>query len=275
MPPLPPEAAEEADGEKVGTPLRAPLRHRILLLLLRDDNSKRSSRRSSSIAAPEFKVNEADKHLFANVKTRMRQYSSKSMRAVSTLDDINSQMRIVETTIEELIVEANAEGAGRDVLVRVKNALALLHGKAETLLYKHVDTVITGELGSGKSDARALRKSLVRRANNIIESVDKLFGFINLHVLRIKSESSNGDSESEDDGASDFEDAHDSDFEDAEDDVEVLFTMDMDEQTAKAKANAMFAEKNKKPSSLSKFARVIMELYETEKNVCKVPLGCV
>ena len=253
LPPLPPsEASDEEDNANAssgGSSAKISA------------SSQRTSGRRGSIAAPAFKVDQNDKRIFDNIKTRMRQYSSKSVRAVSTLEDINSQMNVVEGTIDELIAQANAEGAGKDVLVRVKNSLALLHGKAETLLYKHVDTVITGELKSGKADARALRKSLVRRANNIIESVDKLFGFVNLHVSRIASESSNGeDSESEDDGdaASDFEDAHDSDFEDAEDDdVEILYTMDMDETTARQRRMPCLRRDRRKSRGLSPNLRAL------------------
>ena len=266
--PAPPPAEEEPDNdnkEKVASSSSS--------------SSRRSSRRkSSTIAPPKFRVDEKDRKMFSNVKNRMRQYSSKSVRAVATLEDINSQMTIVEGTVEELTGQlVNKEGFvknKRSVLVRVKNSLALLHGKAETLLYKHIDTVMTSELDSGKADARSLRKSLVRRANNIIESVDKLFGFLNLHISNLEPEDC--ESESEDDGAaSDFEDARDSDFEDAEEeeDVEILYTHDMDAALAKRKEEkvAGLFDKSRKKSSLSKFARVIVELYETEKTY----VGCL
>jgi len=60
---------------------------------------------------------------------------------------------------------ADAIGAppGTGLDPKLRNDLAQLHGNLNKLLATKLDAILTGDLNSGKDDARAKRKELIRK----------------------------------------------------------------------------------------------------------------
>lgn len=55
---------------------------------------------------------------------------------------------------------------------KLRNELAQLHGNANKLLATRIDAILTGDLVSGKDDARAKRKALIQKVEKLIETVE-------------------------------------------------------------------------------------------------------
>ena len=56
----------------------------------------------------------------------------------------------------------------------LRNELAQLHGNANKLLATKLDAILTGELRSGKEEARAKRKQLIGMTETLIDRVEGL-----------------------------------------------------------------------------------------------------
>ena len=61
----------------------------------------------------------------------------------------------------------------RDLPPGLRNDLSQCHGSANKLLATKVDAVVTGDLTSGRDDARAKRKKLVHATEAFIEEVER------------------------------------------------------------------------------------------------------
>ena len=55
----------------------------------------------------------------------------------------------------------------------LRNDLAQLHGDANKILATRIDAILTGDLMSGKDDARSMRKQLIRDVEALIEKVEQ------------------------------------------------------------------------------------------------------
>ena len=62
--------------------------------------------------------------------------------------------------------------AGDQLDPKMRNELAQLHGNANKLLATRIDAILTGDLVSGKDDARAKRKALIQKVEKLIETVE-------------------------------------------------------------------------------------------------------
>ena len=118
-----------------------------------------------------------------------------SMRSKMALDDLNHVRNGLETLSQaasEVLAEVEAAAKeGRSVDAAVRDVLAQLHGDCMRLVSTGgallstgaeattpLDAIHTGELESGKDDARAERKVLVNRAEALASKVEALIGKI-------------------------------------------------------------------------------------------------
>lgn len=67
---------------------------------------------------------------------------------------------------------AHGEGGVVPLPLGLRNELAQLHGNANKLLATRLDAIITSDLTSGKEEARAERKRLIRATEMLIERVE-------------------------------------------------------------------------------------------------------
>ena len=92
------------------------------------------------------------------------------MRAISRIGEIASKLAKIELAFEQVMKDVKdysiEVGAARDTL-------AQLYGDVGKVLCNELDAVETGELNSGKDDARAERKSLVNRAQQLSDNIEE------------------------------------------------------------------------------------------------------
>ena len=91
-----------------------------------------------------------------------RKYSVASQHAVDTLEGLDMQLKNMQLDLDR---SADAIGAppGTGLDPKLRNDLAQLHGNLNKLLATKLDAILTGDLNSGKDDARAKRKELIRK----------------------------------------------------------------------------------------------------------------
>lgn len=69
---------------------------------------------------------------------------------------------------------ATASAGAGELRPDLRNELAQLHGNANKLLATKLDAILTGELNSGKDEARAKRKQLIGVTETLIDRVEGL-----------------------------------------------------------------------------------------------------
>ena len=74
---------------------------------------------------------------------------------------------------DEIAFAATALASGDALPVGLRSSLASLHGNANKLLATRLDAIVTGDLTSGKEEARAKRKELVAAAEALIERTEQ------------------------------------------------------------------------------------------------------
>ena len=102
-----------------------------------------------------------------------RQYSVRSQVTVDTLEQLELEVLEMQT------LQAEAENTlsstpGDQLDPALRNSLAQLHGNANKLLATRIDAILTSELVSGRDDARAKRKALIKVVEELIEKVEGL-----------------------------------------------------------------------------------------------------
>ena len=113
-----------------------------------------------------------------------RAYSARSEDAFSRLEVANVQLTSHEVHFKELVLTAE-RGPPKEKLIEIKNELALMVGAVDKLQMKEIDTIIVGELDSGKNDARASRKELNKRASELSERIKRLHAAIVKHLASL------------------------------------------------------------------------------------------
>ena len=101
-----------------------------------------------------------------------RLYSTASYNTVQTLQTIELQVVDMERQAKEY--EALLSGPAEEIPAGTRNKLAQLHGDTNKLLATKLDAILTGDLNSGKDDARATRKKLTAQMEALIEKVEAL-----------------------------------------------------------------------------------------------------
>ena len=102
---------------------------------------------------------------------RDRQYSVRSLATVETLEQLELEVAAMQKQsgeAEQLLQTT----PGDQLAPALRNELAQLHGNANKILATRIDAILTGELVSGKDDARAKRKALIKVVEGLIETVE-------------------------------------------------------------------------------------------------------
>ena len=106
-----------------------------------------------------------------------RSYSVRSQQTVDTLQQIEAELAAMKLKCDE--ADGILKNPPSDGLPpQLRNTLAQLHGDANKLLATRIDAILTGELNSGKDDARAKRKELSGVTEGLIDRLEgqvKLF----------------------------------------------------------------------------------------------------
>ena len=105
-------------------------------------------------------------------RTLDRQLSIASRNTHETLDSIERE--VVGMQQKCFAAESTLSGAtlASELDPKLRNELAQLHGNANKLLATRIDAILTGDLVSGKDDARAKRKALIQKVEKLIETVE-------------------------------------------------------------------------------------------------------
>ena len=98
----------------------------------------------------------------------------RSTEVADTLDQIELEVGSMEAQLEEAEAILGGHKPGGELDSQLRNDLAQLHGNANKLLATRIDAILTGELVSGRDDARAKRKALIKTVEKLIDSVEKL-----------------------------------------------------------------------------------------------------
>eukprot|EP00927_Polykrikos_kofoidii_P045966 TRINITY_DN40125_c0_g1_i1.p1 TRINITY_DN40125_c0_g1~~TRINITY_DN40125_c0_g1_i1.p1 ORF type:complete len:539 (-),score=83.35 TRINITY_DN40125_c0_g1_i1:116-1507(-) len=116
----------------------------------------------------------------------MRRYSESSRQALSTLWHLERDLERMESRVRGFLGEAEVlsrlpssleEGAASSTrtIGQVRASLAQVEAEAHKLESRGVDNIYTGELDSGKTEAKQLKKSLLARLERLFESVEGIF----------------------------------------------------------------------------------------------------
>ena len=101
----------------------------------------------------------------------MREMSMASRATHDTLEQIELEVLDMQRTCDA--AEETLEKTAADQLEpQLRNDLAQLHGNANKLLATRIDAILTSELISGRDDARAKRKALIKQVEKLIEAVE-------------------------------------------------------------------------------------------------------
>ena len=98
--------------------------------------------------------------------TSDRKFSQISVKAITSLEGYENQMQGLAdelSALEELIANA----AVQSECTKAKSRLAQMNGDLEKLQFVKIDSIITAELTSGNAEAKALRKDLNRRCEQM------------------------------------------------------------------------------------------------------------
>jgi len=100
-----------------------------------------------------------------------RELSIASRKTVDTLEAIDLEVFDMQRVCDE--AEKTLEQTPADELdPKLRGQLAQLHGNANKLLATRIDAILTSELVSGRDDARAKRKALIKQVEKLIETVE-------------------------------------------------------------------------------------------------------
>ena len=103
-----------------------------------------------------------------------RRYSIESDKRIDQLILLSKKVDTIEQKIEgfqKAVNEGTASGAQLSV---IQDALAQLYGNLEKLQFNEIDAVVTGDLTSGRVDAKQRRKALSKRTSQMLSEVERL-----------------------------------------------------------------------------------------------------
>jgi len=104
-----------------------------------------------------------------------RQLTARSEFIMDKLLDFERQFEEIDVTTMHI---DEALRAGLEMPSQARDRLAQLEARLDRLQCEGVDSIDTFELTSGKDQARALRKTLTRRAEQMHEKMDNIFAYI-------------------------------------------------------------------------------------------------
>jgi len=141
----------------------------------------------------DMEVEEVDKHTDKVVKRLAlpespgkgrvaRSLSVRSAKALSRLEEIESQVAALESQVADIDAALSApREVSHEEVSHFKTQLALLEAQAHKLETSGVDGVYTGELESGKADAKAAKRSQLERLEVLFAKIEDIFHVIKQH----------------------------------------------------------------------------------------------
>mmetsp|Transcript_53243 Transcript_53243/g.147593 ORF Transcript_53243/g.147593 Transcript_53243/m.147593 type:complete len:111 (-) Transcript_53243:282-614(-) len=103
-----------------------------------------------------------------------RKMSTISTERLATLEDLQAQFDEMSSMVDEFQGTIEGGASEPEELLAIKSQLAQLNGKLDRFQFESVDAVATGDLSSGKSDAKAMRKALNAGVDVLRERVTAL-----------------------------------------------------------------------------------------------------
>jgi len=103
-----------------------------------------------------------------------RNYTKQSADALSVLTAIDVELSMIETRVSELVA-AVARGSPDEPLGPIKTEMAMLEARANRMETQGVDGVYTGDLRTGKVEAKELKKQMLARLEKVFEVIEGAF----------------------------------------------------------------------------------------------------
>jgi len=108
-----------------------------------------------------------------------RSLSVRSAKALSRLEEIELQVASLETQVGDIAAALTGRSEiSHEEVGHCKTQLALLEAQAHKLETNGVDGVYTGELESGKADAKAAKKNQLERLEVLFGRIEDIFQVI-------------------------------------------------------------------------------------------------
>merc|ERR1712228_400280 len=102
----------------------------------------------------------------------VKRMSVASMEVANELDSIADNLSKMQLTCDEADTVLADISDCSQLPVGLRNDLAQLHGNANRLLATRLDAIITGDLNTGKTEARSRRKAMIQTTEQLIERVE-------------------------------------------------------------------------------------------------------
>lgn len=132
------------------------------------DNQSSPSRRSQDPAREDQKEEPAEKKEKKKKQAMKRTLSMASETALTKLQKLQLELESIQVQVTNIQESLSENGDENDVhLGQFKTTLGILNGRLDKLQFAGLDSVVVGALASGQKDARALRKSLNKRASTL------------------------------------------------------------------------------------------------------------
>merc|ERR1712060_622959 len=107
-----------------------------------------------------------------------KRFSTLSLEALSNLGNTDTELKRIEGRVSDLTHWLHGYQSSAAQLAEVRTELALLESQAKQLEVKGVDDVYTGELHSGKQEAKDQKKDMLRRLEVLFTSFEQVFALI-------------------------------------------------------------------------------------------------
>lgn len=105
-----------------------------------------------------------------------RRYSVESDKRIEKLMLLAQKVDMIEQKFNGFRQAVDAGTASAAQLSTIQDALAQEYGHLEKIQFNEIDAVITGDLTSGKDDAKQMRKTLSKRTGEMLSELEKLVG---------------------------------------------------------------------------------------------------
>lgn len=142
--------------------------------------SRRSETRVNSTSTPTAEADEnpaplpsgEDEVLHRKVRAGQRLYSVPSQDALLQLATVDASVSAIEKRVAEIntLSQREEEPAGP-----LRTELANLEARAHKIECQGVDNIYTGDLSSGKAEAKEMKKSLLIRLEKLFQLIDATF----------------------------------------------------------------------------------------------------
>lgn len=103
-----------------------------------------------------------------------RHYTKASEDALSQLASTEEELQIIEARVTELAAAID-RGRADEPLGQIKTELASLEARANRIETHGVDGVYTGDLHTGKVEAKELKKTMLARLEKVLDEIERAF----------------------------------------------------------------------------------------------------